>query len=532
MTAVTAIVHIATYPLGRQGPATISAYRAGAVVCIDDQRPWVLIGVADPSDVILTTIDGGPPQYIVRHDLNSHGRPPAPDLHWWACCPFAASRNVIGSDRRYGDFQIAIDAPVVVRLTCVVWPAKFFGPNDYQRMLGEIRAEFGWSIEWDDTSDTVRSRIEEVPGPARFADELDDVEYELRARRHWLSHRLDEELDDAAPTPEERLIASWALRRATTLAAMVVQLRRFVTELAQPAGGARRVPLDHRERFAALLGRAESLSCQMQCLAEGHHRHLGPFALSPAMQRDHRLRRLVRSFAQTSEERWASLVTPALSTAPPLKASHVFELWCAARVVSVLVTLGWTVRARSVRRSQPDGGAPVHSRVELDFGGDSLVVEFQPAIFVPTTEDMDDLHQRARSGVDVLGALHDTDGLISYGTETPDLVLMLSKGDGRRSFAIGDAALSDPERGGASDKFEKMIVYRDRIAWRIDGRVIRCAVTGTFVMLPGPVTRWARALRGKAIDSIVVFPAPGPQPDTEVMARVAALVELLEQAAT
>jgi hypothetical protein len=70
-----------------------------------------------------------------------------------------------------------------------------------------------------------------------------------------------------------------------------------------------------------------------------------------------------------------------------------------------------------------------------------------------------------------------------------------------------------------------MIAYRERIGWRSGGRLICCRAECTFIVLPGPIARWADATSIAGLDSVMLFPDPGTKDDADLVVRVGAIVE-------
>ncbi|MBK9034628.1 MAG: hypothetical protein IPL61_25745 [Myxococcales bacterium] len=497
------------------------------VFSIDDARPWVLIGFGE-SGSSATAITRSSQQFVVRHDPSIHGAVPRAGFAWWACCPLAPSRESIGDGRRFGRFDIEIVEPREVVVTCIVWPGKYFGPNEYRRVLDEIYTEYGRTVEWLPGADAVRSYTRRRSGVRRNADVAAATVRELRACQQWLA--VNRSKSEEA-LPEQGLVAAWAMRRALMLAAIRDQLeahRRAERDLAS-AGGEIPSPAQ-RKRVEEAADAITQLFYQVSQVARRLHGKLGPFRLSPAMQRDHRLRRLMDAFVATERERWADAQTDAFSESPPLRATRVFELWCTARIVASLELLGWEVSGRRTFFSEPDGGMPIHHEVVLRRTGDVAQLEYQPAIKDLGVSGLLDMHRRGRQGIDILGARPTAPvGLVSYGRETPDFAIRYTSADGRRAFAIGDATLTDPERGGVSLKIDKMITYRDRVAWRIDGRLIRCEGAGTFIVLPGPAAQWSKALSTRPCDSVICLPTPALVHDSEMTTRLGALMGFLDR---
>ncbi len=523
MTVYVAAVH-------GSGSATPRLLTPAHVYSVWDDRPFLLIGFTGLGDPELSESCKGR-QHLVPHNPTRHGRQPQASgvAQWWALCPVAASPNTIGEERRYGHVEVEFTAPTTVSFSCVVHPRKYFSPASFRRVLDEIRAHFGWSIEWDAATAVIRSGVVHVSGEEQDDRLVRNVEEELQGVRQWL-HLLSRGTHATALAPETRLVAAWQIRRSKVLRSQIQRQEAFLAN-AVPGAGGRALPRARLDQTRNLYERARAALRELDGLLVRRRLAHGPFALSPSMQRDHRLRRLLRAFAPTQRERWADGAGEHLSELAPLKAADVFEYWCAAALTNAAMACGWTLERREGRQVQPDGGVPVTHQACLRRDDAHLTIWFQPEVAPTDPRSVDSMELRAQQGVEVAAASHGGDGLVAYGTETPDFALLLTTANGRRAFAIGDAALADPARQGGRDKIERMIRYRDRIAWRIDGTTHRCHSLSTFVMLPGPQATWDSTLASVATDSWVFFPDPAADPDESLARRLLAFLENLEQVA-
>ncbi|MEZ4403421.1 MAG: hypothetical protein R3B06_25575 [Kofleriaceae bacterium] len=517
------------------------------MVSVDDRRFWVLIGVTTDevasADGAAASFDGSA-GFLEPYKVTSHGALPAigahdfADVHWWALCPLAARKDDIARDRRYGAIAVEASTPFPLTVVCYVWPGKYFSRFDYRRVLDEICIEFGTSIEWDDSSRDVRPAYAFLYlAPPRYAERFALIESALRGCRHWrVNHGKDVDEQDEEASDEERLVAVWAQRSALLVGEAIKDLRGFLGT--RPENGVhvtasvRRVSESHYNEAAELLTRACVLSDELSLLVFQSYRHRGAFRPTPAMQRDHRLRRLLEALAPRPEERWAAAETTISSTRAPLRATQIFEIWSTARLVAALVGLGWRVTERVLGRSRADGGFPVSHTVRFAREDNGVVLEFhyEPAIRVPVI-DVGPAYLREGPGLESLSSRGAQDGIYSYGKSTPDFALQVTTCDGRRALAIGDATLADPERAQTIPKSLELLAYRARVAWWTNGRAVRCQEMNTFVVLPGPAGAWS-ALREAETDSTLFCLDSVARPDLELERRLSLFVERLISSAT
>lgn len=539
MTIMAEGIRIASFPLGQRGGApNVQPYRADAIYSIDDLTPWLCVGFprkGNPSPI------GG--QKVGTLERYQDG--PADGLTWWRWLPFAGSIKQIGQRRRYGLYRTDLYQPQRVTLQCYVWPGRFFDPRRYQTMLDEIEQEFGRAIEWERSDLAVRSRVVSRHGKPSDAELLLTIRDELRAvhaleRTSALADpegEAHEELE-ATASPESRMVAMWAWRRLTDLVRMRRQqaAARVALDIeASDPNQARARRRDERATAARADEReTEQLAAQVSRIVDLRRTDISSFELSPAMQRDHRLRRLVRAFAPAMREHWAATPTVQMSTSPPLKAPDVFELWSVARLVRAFTTLGWTVQRRETTRVTATSVGESYA-VELTRGDLSLVLEHNPKVHRLDLSAVPPMHVRRISLLEWANANASApDGLLAAADLTPDYSLRLSSAvTGPLALALGDATLSDPEHvtntddggGGNKSKADKLVTYRERIGWRTGGRLIRCRPACTFIVLPGPSSPWEGTMAG--VDSVLLFPDPGVADDIDMATRAGGLLEAM-----
>lgn len=528
-------IRVAMLPLGQAGgDATVEIFSPEATYSIDDSNPWLYIGFASPQGAkFVETLKEG---VLERSNVK-----PLEGLTWWKWLPFADHVAKIGQHRRYGLYRTELQQPRRIAIRCYVWPARFFDARGYETMIDEIEREFGRAIEWERSDLSVRSRVAARQGRPTDPELLSAIRDELRAayalERSGTLAELELVGSDRieVASPESRMVAMWSWRRLADLVHM--QREQRVASAAMGAATDRNQARARRRMERAKIARSEEaetgqLIAQVSRIAELRRDDLFTFDLSPAMQRDHRLRQLMRAFAPATREHWSASSRFELSTLPPLKAPDVFEMWGGARLIRALVKLGWVVRCRQVRAETPTTLGESHL-VELTRDSLVLVVEHNPPVLRLDCGAAPPMHVRripvlewACSNVD------SPDGLIATDDLTPDYAIRLSSCEkGPLALAIGDATLSDPKYVGASEsesklsKAEKLIMYRERVGWRVGGRLIRCSAASTFIVLPGPSSRWEGMLVG--VDSVLLLPDPGVTDDCDLAARVDGLLQAM-----
>lgn len=520
----------------------VQPYRAGAIYSIDDETPWLAVGFTEkPAAKFAETARQG------RMERFRDGPPDG--LHWWKWFPIAEDDADIGRLRRYGYYQARLHQPVQLGLQCYVWPRRFCDAASYQAMLRAIEDEFGRPIEWERTDVPIRTSVLPRAGQPTDAELVQTIGSELAAvhalERTGALAQLAEPADDSPP--EARLVRMWAWRRLADLVGLRARLAAVVSahEAASTDSNQKRA---HRRRVRAGTARddhtaATAVLAQVSRLAVRHGDSSG-FLLSPAMQRDHRLRRLVRAFAPATREHWAPVLTRSVSTHPPLKASEVFELWGVARIVRALGVLGWVVTARRYGGAAIGGTSTAVERhgVELARHGLRLDLEFNPGIEHVGCADAPPMHVRQQPLLEWAHAnLVASDGLFATADLTPDYAMRMWSADGRpMALAIGDATLSDPrhvadpeapnERG--RTKADKLITYRERIGWRAGGRLLRCLPACTFMILPGPASRWQDVGALQEADCVALCPDPAVALDSDLEQRLEGLLDAMRSAAS
>jgi hypothetical protein len=417
------------------------------------------------------------------------------------------------------------------------------------QMLRDIGAELGRPIAWEQANLPVRSYVTTTPGGRIETKKLiESATAELHAvdqlhRTRVLGTRDpsadvgDDFCEQEEDTPEERLVALWAMRRLKNLTDYRQLLDKacasHIAALKVYARNPKRAE-DHEEALRnakAELARAVRLVARIRGVAEQYAGVRASFELMPSMQRDHRLRRLLAAFAPATRE-WITDQEGRLSTLPPLKAPDFFELWGAVKLVESLRSLGWTVGSPTIHGTAEDWGlAGVDAcQWEATRGDERLIFDFGPRPELIDIDAIPELHERSVDSW-VWGAQQlptDFMGLCSIAPSTPDYALRWSSAAGRVALAIGDASLADPEHQ-KGDKIRDTVKYRREFAWRIsEAQLVNCAPTGSFLVLPGPSEQWPASVTSLAAkqDCYLLCPTPGANPDN-FTARVESLIQSL-----
>lgn len=525
-------IRIATFTLGQDGGAlSVQPYQAGAIYPVDDLNPWLCVGFVEAYKA----------QFVEkqrRGKLERYPDGPTDGFHWWRWQPFAEDDRDLGRNRRYGHHRTELREPWRITLECYAWPGRFCDPIRYQTMLAEIEREFGRPIEWERSDVPVRAHVVGRQGRPSDAELLSIIREELRAANALeQTGALTDPAESpdlamiAAASPELRLVAMWAWHRLADLSKMRRRQARFA-EVHQSVAVDRNQARSRRHGEHWSIARrdeceAELLAAQVSRIANRHRNELSSFDLSPAMQRDHRLRRLVRAFAPAMREHWAALQTLQLSTSPPLNAPDVFELWTVARLVRAATALGWTVKRRVTTR-ETVSPRESHYLVEFVKNDYVLTLEHNPTIYRFDCGAAPQMHVRRAALIEWASAnVPAPDGLVTTTDLTPDYTLRLSSATGEPlALALGDATLSDPKHA-TELKAAKLLTYREQIGWYASGRLVRCPPACTFVVLPGPASLWTKVVSLSSLESMAFFPNPGADDDLDFRDRVGALIDTM-----
>ena len=438
--------------------------------------------------------------------------------------------------RRLGEISIVLKVPKNCVLRCYVVPAALLSYRDVITMVEDVEAELGFAAAWDLVADRPDRSWSQPLSQSRSstpAEILDKVDEELSAAS---SIRRDPftELAPASrqgtPLAENAIVSQWAMRRSSQLLDLEQRLlpaleavkRRQV--LHHPGKRQERIDAEVA-RLGAILDRSsESRTILARFVSEIElSTHIYP---SPLLQRDHRLRLLLRVFAPSAAEAIAEIES-ARSSYPPLVLNHLWELWgivwiakqlrlfgfhgiCSVEAVETVMRCAWRLACDDVT-------------VELDFEAEPVLVEY---------DRMPPLQERKVPALEWAARHQRLDEDRPFlGTElkcSPDYLIRVSTPT-LKTLLVGDACLSSPlHHGGSGEKLGSKPYtverYRRTIAWASDDEVVRCHPMGGFVLFPPPTEAWHEftALPG-ASDCMLL--CPSPRDDTEASRRFGILLE-------
>ncbi|MDT0506930.1 hypothetical protein [Novosphingobium sp. MMS21-SN21R] len=203
-------------------------------------------------------------------------------------------------------------------------------------MVEDVEAETGFNVAWDlgaELPDRSWSRPQPQSRSSPLIEALDKVDEEIGAA---ISIRRDPftELAPASrqetPLAENAIVSQWAMRRSS-------QLREFEKRLSASLEAATRrqalhSPEKRKERIHAEADRLSALCERLSISRAIIARFVREVELgtqiypSPLLQRDYRLRLLLRAFAPNAFEAIAESES-ARSSYPPLVLNHLWELW-------------------------------------------------------------------------------------------------------------------------------------------------------------------------------------------------------------
>ncbi|MBK7536855.1 MAG: hypothetical protein IPI49_16125 [Myxococcales bacterium] len=503
-------------------------YIAGAIYAIDDSHPVVFISFNQnlktlPDNITKPSIREIPDS--VRADSN--------DRTWWRWTPLGHPKDT-GRERRYGHWTIEVSNPKL-KFQCYIFPGLFFTRQAYRRLLDETEETFGVPLEWDQRSHPTRVAVMKQRGRPSIPERIETIRSEMNAVE--VLERIgilqaESQVTAEQSTEEERLLSLWSFRRLQDLAAMQQELLQGAmngSDLNQRRIERRSEVKDQRQKDEDA---ARLLIARIGRVWERRRHDLGVFSLTPTMQRDHRLRRLMQAFSPEVRESWATDERAARSTSPPLKAPDTFELWGAARLVRAACALGWNLERLDIITGMEENGI---SRASFRFHRDgySLSLEYKPDIDTRLGQEQPGMHVRRRPLLEVVASHlpEETDRLISTDDLEPDYCIKMAFPEGEAfAFAIGDATLSDPRRAGkredaVHEKVNKVEKYQRRIVWRRHRQTIECSCT--FVVLPGPHLKWRDAANMNGYDSVLLFPDPEIEVDLDMRDRLKSVLEIM-----
>jgi hypothetical protein len=446
--------------------------------------------------------------------------------------------EVLSRHRRVGEMTAALKVPKSAILRCYVIPAALLSYGDVIAMAEDVEAELDpagtWDVlaklpdrTWSNPRDALRSGM-----PTEL---IRLVEEEMRAAA---SIRRDPFTELAprsrlgVPLAENAIVSQWAARRTTQLSD---QLKSIEPNLVSATARADRVnPLERQKNLDKEATRLRSITLRIGELkaslsgmirAEelGAQVHPGPL-----LQRDHRLRLLLRAFVAPPLDAMTDTES-ARSHYPPTFLNNLWELWGVVWIVKELRRLGFSgccshEGVEAIERCQwhLTRGSFI---VEVDFEAEPALVDYNR---LPPVQD------RIIPVLEWAAGNQDLDVERPFiGMEekcSPDYLIRITSPDGR-ALLVGDACLASPEHHGKRSKSDSkpytVEQYRRTIGWAIGDQVTRCHPMGGFVIFPPPTDRWSEleTLPG-ASDCMLL--CPSPQGSVEASRRF----ELLLRSAT
>lgn len=500
--------------------------------------------ISDACPTIEVLVQGGHLQVGKAHQNAIHGEllevaRDAGDPYWrqWSLV------EPVSTTRRTGLIELELKSPRTT-LGAYVIPEKLFSLPDLWAMAEDIERELDVAVTWESRYAS-KTRAWSVPRSANelIAATIEKVEHEaLHAaavrRRPILEpsplRALQPVPGPAAllgPAPENALVTAWASKRRRHLDEHRSRLQRHIGWL-HARGRERqddkllenfRVEADHAEQ---LLARLDALSSRLVGFVDPAE--VGaPISLSPLLQRDHRLRALLRAFAPPRSETTSETMSD-FSDFPPSTINDLFERWGAVWLARQIRKLGLHGEPTKEDRGLRAQGTTWH----LQNGAISVVLDYEPH---PPRLDLSRVVPiEERSTCSVEAAIVDSNvsperPLFATGKQSsPDYVIRV-EGPRGAVLAVGDATLADPKHQGADgpEKLKKIETYRREICWRRGDEVVRCEPFGGFVLLPGPSEDWEKIRLDEARRDVwLICPRPRVEDDSAAL-RFRLLLERL-----
>jgi hypothetical protein len=418
----------------------------------------------------------------------------------------------------------------------------------YASMVDEVEAELGEHIVWTGRSESGRYHIDKHASTHGIDHRLlDDIKRELDAAGSLLAQPYHEVAADLRirtshelqALPENRLLAIWSRRRLADLEALARGLsavRKEITAAQTELRGNDPQVRSLKEKADQLREEDVRLRASLSRVTRvwSQSRHLdepSAMTLTPAMQRDARLRMLLTGLVSPPRERIAQMES-VLSSRSILPPSEMFELWGAVRFVNILRALGWDAAAPEAEGPSVRGLGVGFLRCSWWLRRDHETIHFQ----LTPRPQLVDLATVPPPGQRPVGALEwaaiarlgNAGGLVCSKPATPDYALILTRGAGA-ALGIGDASLADPEFQDGS-KVKAITSYRNDLAFKHAQTLVRCAPRGLFLILPGTLDRGWNALLNTANREDCHVLALSPGGPTEV-SQVEPMLEHLRDVA-
>lgn len=411
-------------------------------------------------------------------------------------------------------------------------PSKYFDELHWCRMHEQIKQALGfppWALEPGEGS-SVELQLDQSFGDARAPQQfITDLDREIAAAESLLRrpyHAVEDLQTDIESGPEYQLLPVWAYRRTSDVAAY---LPTMITTRERLQDSKRRAPNKSREE-KDLHGRAKRYTGVERQLTRRQSklrgiisrvRHLPRVVpqLTPAMQYDHRLRRLLKALRRRPDERLAEIATQQLSSHQPARAPDLFEAWCAVWCIRMLEDHGWQVErirtsAQVFEKAVLDvtwHATKADLELYFDWSVAPTVVAVQPPVPV---DQRDTLLTTVERFGQTLSAADDFEGgwIVWPERREPDFLLRMRHGSGAWVVGVGDPTLAFSGAKSKNKKPQKISSYVQQLFWlNAAGQPHRCDPLGGFAMFPGPRSAWGQRHENNAAknDCWLVCPRPG-----------------------
>ncbi|MFT8814027.1 hypothetical protein [Acetobacter fabarum] len=444
----------------------------------------------------------------------------------------------LGYKRRFGRISLRLKVPKDCVLQAYVIPAKLLNFRDIEIMIGDIREMLGIDVSWErGPGDRGKAWARTAHGTrsATSHDLIDHVGQELKAAR---SIRQTPFTELTSPTAtqfmlvENALVSHWAVRRSTLISKRISKIKNEIAVYENI--NSRGSPNGRRERTNQAIDTLRKHESELKNLRLRLRHLIAPRELniaiysSPLLQRDYRLRLLLRAFGTTGSQAYSDTEAQ-LSHYPPVVLNDLWELWGAVWLVRELEKLGF-----SGTWSHRGVDTVVSCCWRLNKGEISLDLDYEAR---PALVDHDRLPPISERNVPTMewAALnqHFDEECPYLGLEarcSPDYLIRISC-PGQKILIVGDACLASPEHHAkmsecvdnnlsndeiAPSKAKPLTVehYRRTIAWIDRHEVVRCHPLGGFVLFPPTAEKWsAFAKLPGASDCTLLCPRPGVDPE-------------------
>lgn len=496
-------------------------------------------------------------------DWNALEAPDENDKLHWIECKIAVSAEV--TKRTYG---IRVYSPNDTQaLHLHLWPSEIFGVAEWCRMHDDVATELGFA-PWQIGSGPrafVRNDTDTTFRDARAADQfLSDLTKEITAAHALLAKPYETAEDtDSRLGPENLLVPVWADRRMLDISrwmkvATTSKIRLHARFLAAPKQAKTKPGDTPSQKVVDAMREREQLQARRKSYTEvlkqlrlrqfkvrrigSQVRHLPRVLpqLTPAMQYDYRMRRLLTGLRTRSDERLARTATTQLSSHQPASSPDLFEAWCAVWCVEVLRSSGWTIEVPHVsdRVFEKDilqaSWFARKSGLELIFDW-----SIRPEVAVLESPPPVDARASSLTIVELFGQWRAQNAAFRGGwavwpkRKEPDFLVRVRAPGGPWVVGVGDPTLANPAQKSRPDKPETVRKYVGELSWiAAGGSAHRCDPLGGFAMFPGPRNLWSLEDYAARNDCWLVCPEPGVRdPQSEASRTWIGYVEYLTEVA-